>query len=152
MVDSQVIQNIGRKLQSIMPFEAQEITYFGKIYDDYNERMIMWRDHDGKPSWYSLGKEPVATLREIMSLAEAFRESPSFSKSRWTHFKISLCEKGKLNFKFEYIPRDDDWAGVFMQRVSDLTFEEAKAAYIPETDWHEFRRKRFESDNKPPTP
>ena len=48
---------------------------------------------------------------------EELRELEMFTE-KWTHFKISLSEEGKIDFAFAYIPKDDYWPGLFMKGVS----------------------------------
>ena len=131
-------QKIGELLWSIMPKEAKMIFCEGYIYPDINSCGFEWLTHNGKQDSFDFDKVPVEIGSQIISLAEDLRSLDMFVE-KWTHFKISLTEEGKIDFAFAYIPEEDSWVSLYMRGISDLTEEEWEKDYsqIPKELWEE---------------
>lgn len=136
MKDQEIYQKIGELLWSIMAEEATIIFCTGMIYLDLNSYSFRWLTQDGKNKSFDFDKMPGEIGDKIISLMEELRELEIFTE-KWTHFKISLTEEGKIDFAFAYIPKDDYWPGLFMKGVSELNEEELDTYNIPLQDWEE---------------
>lgn len=136
MKDQEIYQKIGELLWSIMAEEAIIIFCTGMIYLDLNSYSFRWLTQDGKNKSFDFDKMPGEIGDKIISLMEELRELEIFTE-KWTHFKISLTEEGKIDFAFAYIPKDDYWPGLFMKGVSELNEEELDTYNIPLQDWEE---------------
>ena len=106
-----------------MAEEATILFCTGMIYLDLNSYSFRWLTQDGKNKSFDFDKMPGEIGDKIISLMEELRELEIFTE-KWTHFKISLTEEGKIDFAFAYIPKDDYWPGLFMKGVSELNEEE----------------------------
>lgn len=136
MNEQEIYQKIGELLWSIMAEEATIIFCTGMIYLDLNSYSFRWLTQDGKNKSFDFDKMPGEIGDKIISLMEELRELEIFTE-KWTHFKISLTEEGKIDFAFAYIPKDDYWPGLFMKGVSELNEEELDTYNIPLQDWEE---------------
>ncbi len=119
-----------------MAEEATILFCTGMIYLDLNSYSFRWLTQDGKNKSFDFDKMPGEIGDKIISLMEELRELEIFTE-KWTHFKISLTEEGKIDFAFAYIPKDDYWPGLFMKGVSELNEEELDTYNIPLQDWEE---------------
>ena len=136
MKDQEIYQKIGELLWSIMAEEATIIFCTGMIYLDINSYGFRWLTQDGKKKSFDFDKIPGEIGDKVISLMEELRSMEMFVE-KWTHFKISLTEEGKIDFAFAYIPKDDYWPGLFMKGVSELNEEELDIYNIPLEDWRE---------------
>lgn len=136
MKDQEIYQKIGELLWSIMAEEATIIFCTGMIYLDINSYSFRWLTQDGKKKSFDFDKIPGEIGDKVISLMEELRSMEMFVE-KWTHFKISLTEEGKIDFAFAYIPKDDYWPGLFMKGVSELNEEELDIYNIPLEDWRE---------------
>lgn len=136
MNDQEIYQKIGELLWSIMAEEATIIFCTGMIYLDLNSYSFRWLTQDGKNKSFDFDKMPGEIGDKIISLMEELRELEIFTE-KWTHFKISLTEEGKIDFTFAYIPKDDYWPGLYMKGVSELNEDELDTYNIPLEDWEE---------------
>lgn len=136
MNNQEKYQKIGELLWSIMAEEATILFCTGMIYLDLNSYSFRWLTQDGKNKSFDFDKMPGEIGDKIISLMEELRELEIFTE-KWTHFKISLTEEGKIDFAFAYIPKDDYWPGLFMKGVSELNEEELDTYNIPLQDWEE---------------
>ena len=138
MSEQEIYQKIGELLWSIMPKEARMIFCEGYIYPDTNSCGFEWLTQNGKQDSFDFDKIPVEIGSQIISLAEDLRSLDMFVE-KWTHFKISLTEEGKIDFTFAYIPEEDSWVSLYMRGISDLTEEEWEKDYsqIPKELWEE---------------
>lgn len=84
---------------------------------------------------------------KIISLMEELKSLDMFIE-KWTHFKISLTEEGKIDFEFAYIPEEDSWVSIYMRGISDLSEEELDRDYsqISKDLWRE--RVKLKEQNK----
>ena len=137
MKDQEIYQKIGELLWSIMAEEATIIFCTGMIYLDLNSYSFRWLTQDGKSKSFDFDKMPSEIGDKIISLMEELRELEIFTE-KWTHFKISLTEEGKIDFTFAYIPKDDYWPGLYMKGVSELNEDELDTYNIPLEDWKEY--------------
>lgn len=119
-----------------MAEEATILFCTGMIYLDLNSYSFRWLTQDGKNKSFDFDKMPGEIGDKIISLMDELRELEIFTE-KWTHFKISLTEEGKIDFAFAYIPKDDYWPGLFMKGVSELNEEELDTYNIPLQDWEE---------------
>lgn len=142
------IDKIGQLLWKIMPDEAVEISFPGKVFENSGEGGAHWINRNGSIGHFPLGQRPYDVEDEIKRLARKLRQLPPFQKEPWTHFKATLTEDGKFNIQFAYIPEEDSWPGLFLRRVSDLTEDEANEYYIPVEDWK--RAQQFASTGQGP--
>jgi hypothetical protein len=150
--EKQLYQEIADRMAFGVPRTAAAAVYTGKIYASHEQCGLSWIEANGAPKTFEFGKRPENIESELREKIGAIRDMFSAQGGeRWTHFNVLLKRGSQIEFSFAYIPEDDDWVGVFMRRVSDLTLEEAKAAYIPEKNWREFCRKRFEAESSPST-
>lgn len=108
----------------------------GYIYPDTNSCGFEQLNQDGKQDSFDFDKVLVGIVKKIMFLAEKLRSLHIFLE-KWTHFKISLTEEGKIDFVFAQIQKDDSWPGLFMKAVSDLNKDELDIYNIPLEDWEE---------------
>jgi len=146
--EEELYQQIANRMAAAVPQTAAAAIYTGKIYASHEQCGLSWLGPSGEVQQFPFGRRPERIEFELRELIGEVRNLMSRSdREPWTHFQIMLRCGAKINMIFAYIPEDDDWVGVFMRRVSDLTLEEANAAYIPEKDWREFRRKRLEADS-----
>lgn len=136
MNNQEKYQKIGELLWSIMAEESTILFCTGMIYLDLNSYSFRWLTQDGKNKSFDFDKMPGEIGDKIISLMEELRELEIFTE-KWTHFKISLTEEGKIDFAFAYIPKDDYWPGLFMKGVSELNEEELDTYNIPLQDWEE---------------
>ena len=136
MNNQEKYQKIGELLWSIMAEEATILFCTGMIYLDLNSYSFRWLTQDGKNKSFDFDKMPGEIGDKIISLMEELRELEIFTE-KWTHFKISLTEEGKIDFAFAYITKDDYWPGLFMKGVSELNKEELDTYNIPLQDWEE---------------
>ena len=136
MNNQEKYQKIGELLWSIMAEEATILFCTGMIYLDLNSYSFRWLTQDGKNKSFDFDKMPGEIGDKIISLMEELRELEIFTE-KWTHFKISLTEEGKIDFAFAYITKDDYWPGLFMKGVSELNEEELDTYNIPLQDWEE---------------
>ena len=136
MNEQEIYQKIGELLWSIMAEEATIIFCTGMIYLDLNSYSFRWLTQDGKNKSFDFDKMPGEIGDKIISLMEELRELEIFTE-KWTHFKISLTEEGKIDFTFAYIPKDDYWPGLYMKGVSELNEDELDTYNIPLEDWEE---------------
>lgn len=136
MKDQEIYQKIGELLWSIMAEEATIVFCTGMIYLDINSYSFRWLTQDGKKKSFDFDKIPGEIGDKVISLMEELRSMEMFVE-KWTHFKISLTEEGKIDFAFAYIPKDDYWPGLFMKGVSELNEEELDIYNIPLEDWRE---------------
>lgn len=134
MSEQEIYQKIGELLWSIMAEEATIIFCTGTIYSDSNSYSFRWLTQDGKRKSFDFDKMPGEVGGQIILLMETLRSLDMFTE-KWTHFKISLTEEGKINFEFAYIPEEDRWPGLYMRRVSDLKLEELDEYNIPLEEW-----------------
>ena len=121
-----------------MAEEATILFCTGMIYLDLNSYSFRWLTQDGKNKSFDFDKMPGEIGDKIISLMEELRELEIFTE-KWTHFKISLTEEGKIDFAFAYIPEEDSWVSLYMRGISDLTEEEWEKDYsqIPKELWEE---------------
>lgn len=136
MKDQEIYQKIGELLWSIMAEEAKTIFCEGYIYPDTNSCGFEWLTQNGKKDSFDFDKVPVEIGNQIIALMEELRSLDMFVE-KWTHFKISLTEEGKIDFEFAYISKDDYWPGLFMKGVSELNEDELDTYNIPLEDWKE---------------
>ena len=136
MKEQEIYQKIGELLWSIMATEAKIIFCEGYIYPDTNSCSFEWLTQNDKKDSFEFDKYPVEIGNQIISLITKLRALDIF-REKWTHFKISLTEEGKIDFAFAYIPKDDYWPGLFMKGVSELNEEELDTYNIPLQDWEE---------------
>ncbi|WP_120512570.1 immunity protein YezG family protein [Photobacterium salinisoli] len=133
--DQKIYRKIGEILWSIMPESAQEMYLIGKIYPDTYELCLEWLQKDLSIGRFGFDNYPHKVCEDIYELACKLQKQAPFEREVWTHFKVILTESGKIKVEFCYIPQDDSWPGLLMNRVSELTLEEAKKYYIPEDEW-----------------
>ncbi|MFW1736994.1 hypothetical protein ACG94V_19930 [Acinetobacter sp. ULE_I001] len=136
MNEQEIHQKIGELLWSIMAKEAKTIFCEGYIYPDTNSCSFEWLTKNGKKDSFNFDKVPVEIGNKIILLMEDLRSMEMFTE-KWTHFKISLTEEGKIDFAFAYIPKVDYWPGLFMKGVSELNEDELDTYNIPLEDWEE---------------
>lgn len=138
MNEQQMYQKIGELLWSIMPKEAKIIFCEGYIYSDTNSCGFEWLNQNDKNDSFDFDKYPVEIGEKIIFLLEELRVLDIF-REKWTHFKISLTEEGKIGFEFAYIPEEDSWVSLYMKGISDLSEEELDRDYpqIPKDLWKE---------------
>ncbi|CAM0602398.1 immunity protein YezG family protein [Acinetobacter baumannii] len=138
MNEQEIYQKIGELLWSIMPQDAQIITFIGKIYPEYQGWGTSFILKNGKLSTFDFGEEPADIELQIKDLANNLRNLDIF-KEKWTHYKITLTDTGKFNIDFAYIPEEDSWVSLYMKGISDLNEEELDKDYpqIPKELWKE---------------
>ncbi|WP_336033314.1 hypothetical protein [Acinetobacter bereziniae] len=119
-----------------MAKEAKTIFCEGYIYPDTNSCGFEWLTKNGKKYSFDFDKVLVEIGNKIILLMEDLRSMEMFTE-KWTHFKISLTEEGKIDFAFAYIPKDDYWPGLFMKGISELNEDELDTHNIPLEDWKE---------------
>lgn len=134
MNEQEIYQKIGELLWSIMAEDAKIIFCTGMIYPDTKSYSFEWTNKDNNFIWFDIDGIPHEIGEKILSLMEILRSLDMFTE-KWTHFKISLTEEGKINFEFAYIPEEDHWPGLYMRRVGDLTLEELDEHNIPLEEW-----------------
>ncbi|WP_436897345.1 hypothetical protein [Acinetobacter gyllenbergii] len=147
MNEQDIYQKIGELLWSIMAEEATVIFCTGMIYKDHNSYSFRWLTQDGRKKSFDFDKMPGEIGDEIISLMEELRSLDMFVE-KWTHFKISLTEEGKIDFEFAYIPEEDSWVSLYLRGISDLSEEELDRDYlqIPKELWEE--RVRIKNQNQ----
>ena len=136
-------------LYSILSPGIEKVVFLGKLFPLHSGHQVQLITPDARVKYFELGKNPAELERKVMEAAQRLKASLPFRDNPWSHFKFSISSDKRINVDFAYVPEDDDWVGVYMRRVSDLTLEEADAAYIPEKDWREFSRRRLATDNEP---
>lgn len=134
MNDQEIYQKVGELLWSIIPHDAEEIIFTGKIYPTYLGWGTDFILKNGTLTTFAFGQEPTAIELEIRDLMNKLKEVDVF-KEKWTNYRISLTEEGKFNIEFEYIPEEDNWPNLYMRRVSDLKLEELDEYNIPIEEW-----------------
>ncbi|WEV49349.1 hypothetical protein OZX61_02345 [Acinetobacter sp. ESL0695] len=138
MNNQETYKRIGELLWSIMPKEAEIITFIGNIYPEYQGWGTSFILKNGSLSTFSFGEEPTDIELHIKYLVNNLRNSDIF-KEKWTHYKVTLTNTGKLNIDFAYIPEEDSWVSLYMKGISDLSEEELDQDYpqIPKELWRE---------------
>ena len=91
MNEQEIYQKIGELLWSIMPQEAEIITFVGKIYPEYQGWGTSFILKDGSLSTFDFGEEPADIELRIRDLVNVLRDSDVF-KEKWTHYKITLTD------------------------------------------------------------
>ena len=147
MNEQQIYQKIGELLWSIMAKEAKTIFCEGYIYPDTNSCSFEWLTQNDKKDSFDFDKIPVEIGNQIIFLIEELRALDIFPE-KWTHFKISLTEEGKIGFEFAYIHEEDSWVSLYMRGISDLSEEELDRNYpqISKELWKE--RVKLKEQNK----
>ncbi|KAF1024596.1 MAG: hypothetical protein GAK29_02444 [Acinetobacter bereziniae] len=147
MNEQEIYQKIGELLWSIMAEEATIIFCTGMIYNDSNSYSFRWLTQEGKNKSFDFDKMPGEIGDKIISLMEELRSLDMFIE-KWSHFKISLTEEGKIDFEFAYIPEEDSWVSIYMRGISDLSEKELDRDYsqISKDLWRE--RVKLKEQNK----
>lgn len=130
-----IYQEIVDLIWSIFPNDGIEAYFNAQIFEDSNERNFYWLDSNGDKVWNELGKNPSVVLRQISEELKKLQNHKLFEKEKWTHCKVTVCNEGKLNIKFAYIPQENSWPGVYMKGVSELSYEEAEKHYVDTDEW-----------------
>ena len=145
MNEQDIYQKIGELLWSIMPQEAEIITFVGKIYPEYQGWGTSFILKDGSLSTFDFGEEPADIELRIRDLVNVLRDSDVF-KEKWMHYKITLTDAAKFNIDFAYIPEEDSWVNLYMKAVSDLKKDDLDEYNIPVKEWEQ--RVKWRNENK----
>ena len=144
MQEQEIYQKIGELLWSIMPEEATMVYFTGDIYPEHWSGGANWLLKNGKIETFPFGESPYEIESQIYALMKKLRSLDMFVE-KWTNYKITLTEEGKIDFEFAYIPEDDHWPGLFMRGVSELNKDELAEHNIPLEEW-EIRIKHREQN------
>lgn len=138
MNEQEIYQKTAELIWSIMPEEAKIMVCEGKIYPEHNSYSFEWITETNQICWFEMDNIPHEIGQKIIITMEELRSLDIFLE-KWTHFKISLTEAGKIDFEFAYIPEEDSWVSLDMRGISDLTEEELDRDYsqIPKELWKE---------------
>ena len=132
-----IYHEIGELIWSIFPEDAQESYFYCQILDEERDYKFNWLDNHGNISRYDFGQHPTDVLRLISIQIKELQQHTIFKQERWTHCKVTLKDKGKLNIEFAYVSQKDSWSGLYMRGISSLTKEEAKTYLVPDDVWEE---------------
>ena len=144
MQEQKIYQKIGELLWSIMPEEANVIYFTGDIYPEHWSGGADWLLKNGKIETFPFGESPYEIESQIYELMKKLRSLDMFAE-KWTNYKITLTETGKIDFEFAYIPEEDHWPGLLMKGVSELKEDELDLHNIPFEEW-EMRIKHREQN------
>lgn len=142
--EQEIYQKIGELLWSIMPEEATVIYFTGDIYPEHWSGGADWLLKNGKIESFLFGESPYEIESQIYELMKKLRSLDMFAE-KWTNYKITLTETGKIDFEFAYIPEEDHWPGLLMKGVSELKEDELDLHNIPFEEW-EMRIKHREQN------
>jgi hypothetical protein len=121
-----------------MPEVAQEVYFDYCFYGSHMQGGISeWLCHDGSIGFFTeaFPRPPYEAEREIMDKLQELCLTEFYARFNWNHVRVSLSEKGRINFKFAHVPEEDYWPNLFMKGASDLSDEEIARAYIPRDLW-----------------
>ena len=138
MQEQEIYQKIGELLWLIMPQEATVIYFTGTIYPEHQSWITNFTLKNSNQYTFDLGQEPTNIEMKIKDLVNDLKELDTFAE-KWTHYKITLTEEGKINFDFAYILEEDSWVSLLMRGISDLSEDELNRDYsqIPRELWEE---------------
>ena len=133
--EQQIYDKIRDQVKSIMPDDAKVFIFRVKLYPGVTSYTDYWIRKDGRKDWFGFDDVPDNVRNKIMELCAQLQTLPRFKRSPFTHCEGRLTDSGEFRMEFANIPIEDNGAGLFMRRVSDLTWEEAKAHYITREVW-----------------
>ena len=137
--DQKIYKQIGEQIWSIMPEDALVMTFKGGLGVGTS---LSWSTRKQEINCFPLGGSPREVEDKIKVLIAELRQEPPFNIDQpFNHYTITLTDAGKFNLQVAWVDEEDSWTGVFMKGVSDLTWEEAEANYIPSENWEEHCRR-----------
>ncbi|WP_406736131.1 hypothetical protein [Thioclava sp. GXIMD4215] len=146
---SKVTEEIGKLLWKVFPPEAKAIVFWARFGSGGHGSRLDWLDDAGNRIGPMGSKAtPFDAMRAIETLALNLRRTPPFDRDPFTHMRVELTEKGKMNINFAHIPEWDSWMGLFMRGVSELSEEEARNPELSNTwgidleHWQKCRARR----------
>ena len=133
--EQKIYDKIRDQVKSIMPDEAKEFIFRVKLYPGVTSYTSYWFRKDGRRDGFGFDDLPRGVSDEITDLCAQLQTLPRFERAPFTHCEGRLTDSGEFKMEFANIPKEDNDGGLYMRRVSDLTWEEAKAHYITREDW-----------------
>ena len=137
MQANEIYDEIKQIMSTSIPKEAKGATFPARIYENVTQGGLFWFLENGKEDTFEMEDELGDEINEkIENLLKTLQKDMVSKNEPWTHCKITLSDKGEFNIEFADIPQEDSWGGLFLKRVSDLSFEEVKKhCYIPKKEW-----------------
>ncbi|WP_449467353.1 hypothetical protein [Stenotrophomonas humi] len=119
MTDSEIYNAVAKAMWSIMPKEAVFFEIFGKCYDDFLEHEAWLVGASGERFQFGFDDYPEKVLYEVMRNMRLLKEMDPFKAQPWTHFMVTLSEKGGFKVSFAYVPREENVIGIYMRGGTD---------------------------------
>ena len=129
-----VSETIKDILISVTPNYAEICFFEGYIYPNINSVALYFVDGYGNKSC-NFQDENWRKKRD--SLKSIMHKEYLNQDKIWNHFRASTRKNYGFKIEFAYIPEEDNWAGLTMKGISDLTEEEWKNTGIPKELWEE---------------
>lgn len=125
MTDQEIFKKIGQLLWSIMPTDIKEIIFCGKDYNSYSQQKFILKTHNGLLRSFTKNDSHTDDIGdEILGLVIKLKDIPPYLSNPWTHFKVSLTEKGEFSIKFKYISKEQDSMGIYMRTANESPLED----------------------------
>lgn len=144
-----ITEEIGKILWSIFPPDVNAVVFSARFYAGGHGSTLDWLDEAGKRIGPMGAKAtPFDPMRAIERLGLDLQRTPPFDHEPFTHMRVELTDKGKMNVTFAHIPDWDSWRGLFMRGVSELSEEEARNPALSHTwgvtveHWQKSRARR----------
>ena len=129
-----IIEDIAKKVWSIMPKKAHKYVIKYEINEDIGQRKSYWEDSFKNKGNMSLNEYPSDILDDIGHL---LKELKSHMNNQWNHCCFILFDNMEFNINFSSVSEEDSWPGLFMKGVSDLSYDEIANFHIPLEYWEE---------------
>lgn len=144
-----ITDEIGKTLWSIFPPDVKTVVFSASFDSEGYGSTLDWLDETGKRIGpMGAGATPRDPMRAIERLCLELQRTPPFDREPFTHMRVELTDKGKMNLDFAHIPEWDSWTGIFMRGVSELSEEEVRNPRLSHTwgvtveHWQKCRARR----------
>ncbi len=121
---------IIKLIDVLRPNHGEKMIFSGSCYSGYSSGGFYWYV-DGERKGYGFKKRPDE-VNQIMAILQENLNNE--------HFLITAHKSGDIDFQIKYIPEEDDWVNMPMQRISELTEEQLKETGVPKEVWEDRKR------------
>ena len=133
--DQEIINEIAKVLWSVFDEEAEYIIFRGQLYSEFHESQITLERKDGSVFWNELPSSEF--IEGFFELLRELQQTKPFEKEKFTHMHFRLSNTKKFSADFAYIEEGNNWSGLYMRGINDLSQDEIKKYYVPQEDWED---------------
>ena len=119
----------------ILPYiqnNNDKIRFGSQAYPDVGQIGIERISSEQTTEYIEISTNEICSLHDLML---DLQKCQDFSPEPWTHFQAIVYRSGHIDWQLANIPYEDNWIGLDMRGISELTWTEADAHRIPYNIW-----------------